>query len=78
MKVLFGVGLVFLFVCFLFVLLLLLFVVDFFSFLGKRLHFVCRVPDTTHLLILPVLNTVSNKSLKVEVKVKLKGTKEID
>lgn len=77
MKVLFGVGLVFLFVCFLFV-LLLLFVVDFFSFLGKRLHFVCRVPDTTHLLILPVLNTVSNKSLKVEVKVKLKGTKEID
>lgn len=77
MKVLFGVGLVFLFVCFLFV-LLLLFVVDFFSFLGKRLHFVCRVPDTTHLLILPVLNTVSNKSLKVEVKVKLKGIKEID
>lgn len=77
MKVLFGVGLVFLFVCFLFV-LLLLFVVDFFSFLGKRLHFVCRVPDMTHLLILPVLNTVSNKSLKVEVKVKLKGTKEID
>lgn len=77
MKVLFGVGLVFLFVCFLFV-LLLLFVVDFFSFLRKRLHFVCRVPDMTHLLILPVLNTVSNKSLKVEVKVKLKGTKEID
>lgn len=77
MKVLFGVGLVFLFVCFLFV-LLLLFVVDFFSFLRKRLHFVCRVPDTTHLLILPVLNTVSNKSLKVEVKVKSKGTKEID
>lgn len=77
MKVLFGVGLVFLFVCFLFV-LLLLFVVDFFSFLGKRLHFVCRVPDMTHLLILPVLNTVSNKSLKVEVKVKSKGTKEID
>lgn len=77
MKVLFGVGLVFLFVCFLFV-LLLLFVVDFFSFLRKRLHFVCRVPDMTHLLILPVLNTVSNKSLKVEVKVKSKGTKEID
>lgn len=77
MKVLFGVGLVFLFVCFLFV-LLLLFVVDFFSFLGKRLHFVCRVPDMTHLLILPVLNTVSNKSLKVEVKVKSKGTEEID
>lgn len=51
---------------------------DFFSFLGKRLHFVCRVPDMTHLLILPVLNTVSNKSLKVEVKVKSKGTKEID
>lgn len=76
MKVLFGVGLVFLFVCFLFV--LLLFVVDFFSFLGKRLHFVSRVPDMTHLLILPVLNTVSNKSLKVEVKVKSKGTKEID
>jgi len=76
-KVLFGVGLVFLFVCFLFV-LLLLFVVDFFSFLRKRLHFVCRVPDMTHLLILPVLNTVSNKSLKVEVKVKSKGTKEID
>lgn len=77
MKVLFGVGLVFLFVCFLFV-LLLLFVVDFFSFLGKRLHFVCRVPDMTHLIILPVLNTVSNKSLKVEVKVKPKGTKGID
>lgn len=77
MKVLFGVGLVFLIVCFLFV-LLLLFVVDFFSFLGKRLHFVCRVPDMTHLLILLVLNTVSNKSLKVEVKVKSKGTEEID
>ena len=77
MKVLFGVGLVFLFVCFLFV-LLLLFVVDFFSLIRKRLHFVCRVPDMTHLLILPVLNTVSNKSLKVEVKVKSKGTKEID
>lgn len=77
MKVLFGVGLFFLLVCFLFV-LLLLFVVDFFSFLGKRLHFVCRVPDMTHLLILPVLNTVSNKSLKVEVKVKSKGTEEID
>lgn len=77
MKVLFGVGLFFLFVCLLFV-LLLLFVVDFFSFLGKRLHFVCRVPDMTHLIILPVLNTVSNKSLKVEVKVKPKGTKGID